>query len=71
MIVALTNLGAKRLGRSDRFALPSGTEVVVYKRGTNSYALSITNDLTAFWANSIVESVLSDYRAGNVIEVFA
>lgn len=70
-IAALANIGAKRDGRSLRFTLPSGVAVVLFQRGRNSYGLSVTNELDAYWAGSIVESVRADYRAGNVTTIVA
>lgn len=72
LVAALTETGGVRVGRSDRFRLPKGGEVVIVKRGTaaNSYGL-IFDVFAPYWAQSLTSSVLADYRDGNVTTIHA
>jgi len=67
---ALKALGAKRHGRSRVFDVEYAGRtmtVQIHKMGHNAFRVWRIDQLQAFWAETVSESVLSDYSEGRAV----
>ena len=70
---ALRALGFAQVGRSavfERQMTGGKLEIKIFKRGTGAFGLCEISSIRRFWNESLTQSVIDHYKAGNFVLIY-